>query len=188
MVSRARGGLPPLSEAVHRIAIFYPCDPVAFVPSGIDTFIRGILKWAPADLEYTLFGATADARYPTDRERNPHCGIAPRKPVPATGHRRPVGAALAGTADAALHVAAQPATGARCAGGIRHSRLPSPGTGRGIAGRTTADECVSSPGHVRHPRQAERHQVATCPLAVRACRRSTVSPRRACFLRPAERG
>ena len=43
-----------------RIAIFYPCDPVGFVPSGIDAFIRGILKWAPADLEYTLYGATTD--------------------------------------------------------------------------------------------------------------------------------
>ena len=45
---------------MNRIAILYPCDPVGFVPSGIDTFIRGLLKWAPADLEYTLFGATTD--------------------------------------------------------------------------------------------------------------------------------
>ena len=49
-----------LSEPATRIAIFYPCDPIGFVPSGIDTFIRGILRWAPRELEYTLFGATTD--------------------------------------------------------------------------------------------------------------------------------
>jgi glycosyltransferase involved in cell wall biosynthesis len=32
------------------------------VPSGIDTFIRGILAWAPHDLDYTLFGASSDSR------------------------------------------------------------------------------------------------------------------------------
>jgi len=30
------------------------------VPSGIDSIIRGVLKWAPPDLEYVLFGATSD--------------------------------------------------------------------------------------------------------------------------------
>jgi glycosyltransferase involved in cell wall biosynthesis len=30
------------------------------VPSGIDTFVRGILNFAPDDLDYTLFGATSD--------------------------------------------------------------------------------------------------------------------------------
>jgi glycosyltransferase involved in cell wall biosynthesis len=42
------------------IAIFHPTDPLGHVPGGIDTIIRGILKWAPPDLEYTLFGATTD--------------------------------------------------------------------------------------------------------------------------------
>lgn len=32
------------------------------MPSGIDTYIRGILNWAPDDLDYTLFGATSDPR------------------------------------------------------------------------------------------------------------------------------
>jgi glycosyltransferase involved in cell wall biosynthesis len=50
-----------LSGRATRIAIFYPCDPVGFVPSGIDTFIRGILRWAPRELDYTLFGATTDS-------------------------------------------------------------------------------------------------------------------------------
>lgn len=50
-----------LNERVVRIAIFYPCDPLGFVPSGIESFIRGILKRAPEDLHYTLFGATTEA-------------------------------------------------------------------------------------------------------------------------------
>ncbi len=44
-----------------RIGIFYPSDPAGHVPSGIDSFIKGILKFAPPDLEYLLLGATADA-------------------------------------------------------------------------------------------------------------------------------
>lgn len=42
-----------------KVAIFYPCDPLGFVPSGIDTFVRGILKWAPVDIEFSLYGATS---------------------------------------------------------------------------------------------------------------------------------
>jgi len=45
---------------VARIAIFHPTDPLGHVPGGIDAIIRGILKWAPPGLEYTLFGATSD--------------------------------------------------------------------------------------------------------------------------------
>ncbi len=30
------------------------------MPSGIDTFVRGILRWAPEDLDYTLYGASSD--------------------------------------------------------------------------------------------------------------------------------
>jgi glycosyltransferase involved in cell wall biosynthesis len=43
------------------IGIFYHCDPAGHVPSGIDSFVRGILQWAPPDLEYSLFGATSDS-------------------------------------------------------------------------------------------------------------------------------
>jgi glycosyltransferase involved in cell wall biosynthesis len=45
---------------VIKVAILHPVDPVGHVPSGIDAFIRGILKFAPPDIEYTLFGATSD--------------------------------------------------------------------------------------------------------------------------------
>ncbi len=42
------------------VAIIHPIDPAGHVPSGIDAFIRGILKCAPPDIHYTLFGATRD--------------------------------------------------------------------------------------------------------------------------------
>lgn len=45
-----------------RIAIFHPTDPLGHIPSGIDSFVKGILKWAPVDLEYTLFGASSDTK------------------------------------------------------------------------------------------------------------------------------
>jgi len=45
---------------VLNVAIIHPIDPAGHVPSGIDAFIRGILKFAPPDLNYTLFGATSD--------------------------------------------------------------------------------------------------------------------------------
>lgn len=49
-----------MKPATTRIAILYPSDPLGHVPSGIDSYIRGILKWAPPDLEYTLIGASSD--------------------------------------------------------------------------------------------------------------------------------
>jgi glycosyltransferase involved in cell wall biosynthesis len=45
---------------VLKVAIIHPIDPAGHVPSGIDAFIRGILKFAPSDIHYTLFGATSD--------------------------------------------------------------------------------------------------------------------------------
>ena len=43
-----------------RVAVAHPIDPAGHVPSGIDAFIRGVLKFAPADVQYTLFGASSD--------------------------------------------------------------------------------------------------------------------------------
>lgn len=45
-----------------RIRIFYPADPLGVVPGGIDTFLRGIIKWAPGDLSFSLVGMTTDAQ------------------------------------------------------------------------------------------------------------------------------
>ena len=58
-----------------RIAILYPTDLASHVPSGIDSFIRGMLKSAPADLSYTLIGATADpVARPVGRHANVDLG------------------------------------------------------------------------------------------------------------------
>jgi exopolysaccharide biosynthesis WecB/TagA/CpsF family protein len=45
-----------------KVRIFYPADPAGVVPGGIDTFIRGIIKWAPPELEFSLVGMTTDPR------------------------------------------------------------------------------------------------------------------------------
>ena len=44
------------------VRIFYPADPVGIVPGGIDTFLRGIIKWAPPDLAFSLVGMTTDPK------------------------------------------------------------------------------------------------------------------------------
>ena len=45
-----------------RVAIVYPADPMGVIPGGIDTFIRGVLRWAPWDLEFRLVGVTTDKK------------------------------------------------------------------------------------------------------------------------------
>lgn len=49
-----------MSTPTTRVRIFYPADPVGIVPGGIDTFIRGLIKWAPPDLSFSLVGMTTD--------------------------------------------------------------------------------------------------------------------------------
>lgn len=44
---------------VH-VRAFYPADPVGIVPGGVDTFLRGILKFAPDDIRFSLVGMTTD--------------------------------------------------------------------------------------------------------------------------------
>lgn len=44
-----------------RVRIFYPADPLGTVPGGIETFIRGVIGWAPADIEVSVVGLTTDA-------------------------------------------------------------------------------------------------------------------------------
>lgn len=43
-----------------RVCVVYPADPAGAVPGGIDTFIRGVLRWAPDDISFDLIGATTD--------------------------------------------------------------------------------------------------------------------------------
>jgi glycosyltransferase involved in cell wall biosynthesis len=42
------------------VTILYPADPMGVVAGGIDTFIRGILRWAPEDLNISLIGVTTN--------------------------------------------------------------------------------------------------------------------------------
>lgn len=42
------------------VRIFSPTDPLGIVPGGIDTFIRGMIKWAPEDIRISLVGMTTD--------------------------------------------------------------------------------------------------------------------------------
>jgi len=52
-------------SAPTRVRVLYPADPNGVVPGGIDTFIRGLLKWAPEDLRFSLVGMSTDtARRP----------------------------------------------------------------------------------------------------------------------------
>jgi glycosyltransferase involved in cell wall biosynthesis len=44
-----------------RVRIFYQTDPAGTIAGGIDTFIRGIIKAAPADIEISVVGLTTDA-------------------------------------------------------------------------------------------------------------------------------
>lgn len=79
-----------------RIGIFYHSDPAGRVPSGIDSFIRGVMQWAPEGLEYTLYGASSDLR-----ERPLHvattvqlggraCAFVPMADISASAGRRMV--------------------------------------------------------------------------------------------------
>lgn len=43
-----------------RVCIVYPADPLGVAPGGIDSFIRGILRWAPDDLKMSVVGVTTD--------------------------------------------------------------------------------------------------------------------------------
>ncbi|MEP2650381.1 MAG: glycosyltransferase family 4 protein [Paraglaciecola sp.] len=45
---------------MKKVVILYPADPLGAVASGIDTFIRGILRWAPSDISISLIGVTDD--------------------------------------------------------------------------------------------------------------------------------
>lgn len=47
-------------HAPTRVRTFYPADPAGVVPGGVDTFIRGLIKWAPDDIVFSLVGMTTD--------------------------------------------------------------------------------------------------------------------------------
>jgi glycosyltransferase involved in cell wall biosynthesis len=59
-LSPAPAAAAPATRVLGRVAILYPCDPLGHVPSGIDSFVRGVLRFAPDDLSITLIGASSD--------------------------------------------------------------------------------------------------------------------------------
>lgn len=61
-----------------RIRIFYPADPLGVVPGGVDTFLRGLIRWAPDDLSFSLVGMSTDtAARPVGRWTR--CRLGPRE-------------------------------------------------------------------------------------------------------------
>jgi glycosyltransferase involved in cell wall biosynthesis len=61
-----RGGRASRRREAHgmnmvRVRVFYQTDPAGTIPGGIDTFIRGMIKAAPADIEISVVGLTTDA-------------------------------------------------------------------------------------------------------------------------------
>ena len=51
-----------------RVRIFHPGDPLGTGSGGIETFIRGIARWAPEDIEISVVGVTRDVvRRPVGR-------------------------------------------------------------------------------------------------------------------------
>ncbi len=43
-----------------RVRTFYQADPVGTIPGGVDTFIRGLIKFAPDDFEFSVVGMSTD--------------------------------------------------------------------------------------------------------------------------------
>ena len=48
------------NDELTRVCIVYPADPVGVIPGGIDTFIRGVLRWAPQDIRISVVGVTTE--------------------------------------------------------------------------------------------------------------------------------
>jgi glycosyltransferase involved in cell wall biosynthesis len=44
------------------VCIIYPTDPFGGLPGGIDTFIDGLIRWSPDDVELRLLGISTDPR------------------------------------------------------------------------------------------------------------------------------
>ncbi len=53
-----------------KVVIIYPADPAGIIPGGVDTYIRGLIRTAPDDIEVSLVGVTTD---PTTRPIGQWC-------------------------------------------------------------------------------------------------------------------
>lgn len=48
------------ADSKIRVTVVYPADPLGSIPGGIDSFIRGMIRWAPDDFEFSIVGITTD--------------------------------------------------------------------------------------------------------------------------------
>ena len=67
-----------MKERGIRLGIVYPADPLGSIPGGIESFIRGIIRYAPADLEVCVVGVTTDAAARPVRQWT-ECRLGPAK-------------------------------------------------------------------------------------------------------------
>ena len=49
-----------MSNEPINVCIVYPADPLGVIPGGIDTCIKGVIRWAPDDLSFSILGVTTD--------------------------------------------------------------------------------------------------------------------------------
>lgn len=49
-------------QQITRVCIVHPADPMGISTGGIDPFIRGILRWAPDDLHFSVVGVSTDTK------------------------------------------------------------------------------------------------------------------------------
>jgi len=49
------------ARPIVRVRIYYQADPGGLIPGGIDTFIQGIVRYAPSDIRFSIVGLTTDA-------------------------------------------------------------------------------------------------------------------------------
>ncbi|MDA3868645.1 MAG: glycosyltransferase family 4 protein [Gammaproteobacteria bacterium] len=61
-----------------KLVIIYPADPLGVIPGGVDTYIRGIIRWAPDEIDVSLIGITTDIKHrPTGKWIT--CNIGPKE-------------------------------------------------------------------------------------------------------------
>lgn len=58
-----------INQKIH-VVIIYPADPAGVIPGGVDTYIRGLIRTAPDDIQVSLIGVTTN---PTARPVGKWC-------------------------------------------------------------------------------------------------------------------
>jgi len=91
------------------IGVIYPTDPVGSVIGGIDSFIRGLVKYAPEEIKYVIYGATTDVvarpvrRWTECRLGNRTCEFFPVMRMSGSGRQPRIPATVSYELSALLH-------------------------------------------------------------------------------------